>query len=123
MRIETSDLTGTPLDWAVAMALGRAGTDVFIDDFDELGAGCVQTQIDPFMNNSRCWAPSRYWQQAGPIIEREKITLMARENNWSAFCIGNESIVCAPTALVAAMRLFVMLHFGFDVDIPDEART
>lgn len=124
MKLKTAELTGAALDWAVAQAEGR--TDVTTMDFDELGVGCVQAEPDRFMNNSRCWAPTRYWQQASPIIERESIYLMPNENadGWFAHKVGGEQgDYGGPTPLVAAMRCFVASKLGDEVEIPDELVT
>lgn len=123
MLVEPKDLTGWQLDFMVGVAMGR--TDITVEDFDELGLGCVQSQPDPFMNNSRCWAPSRYWQQGGTIIERENIVLdgYVKLGVWT--CVkylheGDPVEVEGPTPLIAAMRCYVASKLGPFIKLPEE---
>lgn len=76
------------------------------------------------------WSPSRYWNQAGPIIDREIICIDAGDGSfpgekmWAAWLSSNAPMsadeeITGPTALVAAMRCFVHSKFGDDVpDLP-----
>lgn len=104
MKVKTSELTDTALDWAVEQSLG--GT----------------------------WRPyikySTDWSQGGPIIERERLQVLPswREpsEGWAA-CVydrifeddGTECYQCGPTPLIAAMRCFVASRLGDEVDIPE----
>lgn len=110
MKINTQDLTGPALDWAVAIVFNPG---------HEWGE----------------WKPSANWSQGGPIIEREQITLRHSENNnWIAewwadnsgmakkpaqrFCHNRYKV--GPTPLIAAMRCYVGSKLGDEVDVPDE---
>lgn len=80
------------------------------------------------------FSPSSYWDQGGPIIGREKISIWetCTERNhpaWSAITrirtwmdpddnIREESF--GDTPLIAAMRCYVALKLGDTVEIPDE---
>lgn len=93
MKIQTQDLTGTALDWAVAKCEG--------------------------------WQPSTTWAQAGPIIEREKITITGEgfpwwecQKGWYAH-IG-DLYAWGDTPLEAAMRCYVASKLGNEVDVPEE---
>ncbi len=93
MTMNTSELTGAALDWAVAkceenepLKLGGAGL-----------AYCTD------------------WLSAGPIIEREGIALIP---SWTAERPGFSAD--GETPLVAAMRCYVASKLGEDVEIPIE---
>jgi hypothetical protein len=98
MKIKTSDLTGPALDWAVAKCEGEdyAGLDFYV--------------------------PSQLWDQGGPIIERECVSLQGAHGVWVATCIGRgSSTYCeGPTPLVAVMRGYVACQLGDEIDIPEE---
>ena len=76
------------------------------------------------------WEPSADWSQAGPIIERDKITLdydfdgqglslwTARKYAFDGTLLWAES---GDSPLIAAMRCFVALcRLGDEVEIPEE---
>lgn len=102
--MKTSELQGSALDWAVAQC-------------EELKLGGL-----PFL-------PSKRWDHAGPIIEKEKISLEhlygagdAGEDVWVATRMEGPSFSeeQGPTALVAAMRCYVAACLGDEVDVPEE---
>lgn len=138
--MKVSDLQGAALDAAVARAEG------------------LKTVIESWMTNppkpAACWlllpdgrpnfmagpySPSVNWFQGGPILERERITIVASSVNgepveWSA-SVGaythyideqlpfgayydGEPRGHGPTPLVAAMRAFVVSRLGDEVDLP-----
>ena len=114
--MKTSELTGAALDWAVAQA-----------------EGSVRLQYDSreglIINNVLGWIPYRpsvAWQQGGPIIEREGISLSwgprLKEMEWEAECNANEfhNKQYGQTPLIAAMRCYVASKLGDDVDVPNE---
>jgi hypothetical protein len=49
---------------------------------------------------------SKVWSIAGPIIERERISIEWCEDRWTASHPANIG-TCGPTPLIAAMRAFV----------------
>jgi len=63
------------------------------------------------------------WSQAGPIIERERITIDAREHGalWVAHSrqVGQNGIT-GPTPLIAAMRCYVASKLGDNIELPGE---
>ena len=125
MKIKTGELTGVTLDWAVAKTEGmhvdiaRGGWVVFDSDaFAEFRNDYNDDKVQSFR-------PSTNWEQGGPIIEREGISIYPDESEdlpdikWSAdsqdaFRWGG------PTPLIAAMRCYVASHFGDEVDVPDQ---
>jgi len=63
------------------------------------------------------YSPSTNWSQAGPIIEREQISLKVFPDGWTAWC-GDPMDGSNP--LEAAMRCYVASKLGDEVDIPEE---
>ncbi len=107
MKTKTMELTGAALDWAVAKAEGR--TDVRVDDDGELVG---QDEFDY----------STDWAQGGPIIEREKIAVWHRGDEWPwrAQQSDTSHLKGGPTPLIAAMRCYVASKLGNEVEIPEE---
>lgn len=103
--IKTRDLDGVALDWAVAKTFGQ---------------GTYWTS-EEFLAD---WSPSTRWEQAGPIIEREKIMVAPDlHNTWRAsqpFTADHYRHLHGPIPLVAAMRCYVYSKMGEEVDVPDE---
>ena len=100
--MKTSELTGAALDWAVAKCEGN------------LPEGY---SFDPYVH---CYSTS--WAQGGPIIEREKISLWSRGNEWAAESFtpneqGHEET--GETPLIAAMRCYVASKLGDEVQLPE----
>lgn len=118
MIVETDDLVGAALDYAVAMCDGR-GID--LDD-----------PRDPWLTRDgiadqplHSYTPSTDWAQGGPIIERECIDLKFFGSYVRALTMsierdrhGEVIEAYAPTALVAAMRCHVAAKLGETVEIP-----
>ena len=102
MLMNVSDLTRAALDYAVAVADGRAAAAHF--------------------------NPSENWEQGGPIIARERIFLQAPYLSvklWDAYTMESDTdLPCwgntGPTPLIAAMRCYVASKLGDTVEIPDE---
>ena len=99
MKIKTTELQGAVLDWAVAKCeLGEA-----INEID-----------DPHFYSTD-------WALAGPIIEREKMTLEWTGEDWMAY-IRHDEEYFGPTPLIAAMRCYVASQLGDEVEVPDELK-
>lgn len=108
IEVKVEDLEGTALDWAVAKCLDPdMDTEEFLSDF-----------------NSSEWthAYSQDWAQAGPVMEKERIDLEYQEGLVMADCTrnGHTYIQRGETALIAAMRCYVLLKAGFTVEVPVE---
>jgi len=115
MKIKTSELTGAALDWAVAKCEGLYG-HIKRD-------GVIYTHANGTWYHD--WEPSIRWGQAGPIIEREKIDVIADPNGkdvWMGRLYQNRAEYKAfgPTPLIAAMRCYVASKLGDEVEIPEE---
>ena len=118
-KVNTNELTGAALDWAVANCEGMTSGKDFAWFYDRRAA--YQFSID--------------WAQGGPIIEREGIDLHCVTSSlWSASWWANNSGMAnnpaqrfkrnvrtdGPTPLIAAMRCYVASKLGEEVEIPDE---
>ena len=114
MKLKTSELTGPALNWVVAECVNEGGDpeDMF-----------YMTDI-----LSGYFSPSTDWAQGGPIIERERITLMYCEGEFIAGtnpeCFENKVFMYhkqyGPTHLIAACRCYVASKLGDEVEVPDE---
>lgn len=108
MKVKTTELIDSALDWAVAKCEG-------IDDFDCMGVAYVTDPDQPHF--SKVFRPSTDWSQGGPIIERECIDLVPGKTQW----FSHGRIPCyGPTPLIAAMRCYVASKLGDEVEIPDD---
>jgi len=113
MKIKTQDLTGTALDWAVAIINYKL----------VYGVGYITCIF-----SSKGWVARdehRYstdWSQGGPIIEREDIAMWPdQEGGWFASTDQGKGMdYHGGTALIAAMRCFVASKLGDTIDIPEE---
>ena len=108
--MKTSELKGTALDWAVAECEGYNLEQTWLP---------AQYALEDF-------SPSTNWAQAGPIIEREKITLLRWRDGWQAWIWFEHTRVVhdayGPTPLIAAMRCYVTSKLGNEVHIPEELK-
>ena len=106
MKIKTSELTGAALDWAVAKCLG--------------------VDYISFLNMHQCghFHFSTDWAEGGPIIEREKISVIHMEGtqHWIAmlFKPTADTTPKSEGPLIAAMRCYCCSKLGDEIDIPEE---
>lgn len=112
MKILTQDLTGSALDWAVALCEGR---HLAVDGYGDL---YCPVSDDP-------WHYSTDLAQGAPIIEREMINYIEGEStSWDAWIGDTEDDDCVmvngPTPLIAAMRCYVAMKLGYEVEVPEE---
>jgi hypothetical protein len=110
--MKTSELTGAALDWAVAKCELMAGQNYTLSIDDD---GILKRVNYGGMYPE--W--SCEWEEAGPIIERERIAIWGDgdlywEAEWGWHWAKGE------TPLVAAMRVYVASKLGDEVDIPEE---
>ena len=109
MKIKTSELTGKPLDWAVAKC-----------EYDELAAKNIQ--YPQYAKYFPKVSPSTDWATGGPIIEREGIMLeqWKTTKQWQAANELVTKVYNGPTPLVAAMRCYVASKMDDEVEVPEE---
>jgi hypothetical protein len=104
--MKTSELIGAQLDWAVAKCEGMVCTTwrgVVLDQFN-----------NPVMYSDD-------WGIAGPIIERNLITIFRHDEEWFAHSqLSTPEDFHGDTPLIAAMRCYVASILGDEVEIPEE---
>ncbi len=107
--MKTSELSGPLLDYWVARA---KGIETFRSERGEL-CYVAAPGVPP-----RAWAPSRFWSQAGPIIEEAKVELnweWEGNDEWTA-SVAPQTNCQGGSALEAAMRAFVESRLGPNVN-------
>ena len=144
MKHKTSELTGALLDAAVAecgewktahehfltMTLDPTFKGWRIVELSNGSSVCMLEPNNPLRQDPQEFNPSEDWSLAGPIIDRERISLIApmlgrRRQLWTAgtgatqtydgLDLDNEQE--GDTALIAAMRCFVSSKLGEEVDL------
>lgn len=142
IKKHVAELEGAQLDWAVAMAghvwidahkhfptmtLDPTFAGVRIGEFGYLDGRsvCILIPSNPMRQDPHEFSPSRLWEHAGPIIEREEINVVApdieavdHDRLWSADRHEDQRICYGPTPLMAAMRAFVASKLGDEVEVP-----
>ena len=127
MKIKTSELKGSALDWAVAKCEG--GYDLrLVSTYGTKTAWqyTMRDEEDNLRADHFYLADTSYstdWQLGGPIIEREDIAVWpdAEEGGWFASSGGGRGTdYKGPTPLIAAMRCYVASKLGDEVEVPDE---
>lgn len=117
MKKQTSKLTGTALDWAVAKA-GGAEVKASTGYFDKSLIVKLPDELNwDYLKN---YTPSCDWRQGGPIIEREGITVMKDVKLWLAMTRSNDVMQWGKSYLESAMRCYVAATLGDEIDIPEE---
>ena len=115
MKHKTAQLEGALLDAAVARALGAGyALDRGSNPPRAMRIDSTSGMYFPFM-------PSSKWGEGGPLIERERITIIwARENGWLGRCNSHWQVPeeLGPTPLIAAMRAYIASRFGEEVELP-----
>ena len=99
--MKTAGLTGAALNWVV-------------------------THINYEINGDHIWATEEEkcnyaedWAQAGPIIEREGISVRKINGKWFGV-MDDGRFEEGSTPLIAAMRCYVASKLGDDINIPKE---
>jgi hypothetical protein len=150
--INTTDLTGAALDWAVAEIEIAAG--IYTRDSDDYSKALLQGESVFGPGNGK-WEGNEsgkygIWQQRGascgrfrpstdpafgqPIIERERMLVGPEFKNgdwygdWRAVIFGfagqgERAEATGPEHLIAAMRCYVTSKLGDAVEVPDELTT
>ena len=101
MKIKTSELEDLALDWAVHQSLFEGAC-----------------HDEPAPNYSTDWGI------AGPIIERNLITIFRHDEEWFAHSqLSTPEDFHGDTPLIAAMRCYVASKLGDTIDIPEGVAT
>lgn len=114
VRVQTNDLIGAELDWAVATAVGQGVFVLLYDNPEERW----QVQLGGYPGGP-FW-PSQDWKQCGPLIEKYKIGFGVYAGGYLAVLALNEVSGSAVGAdhLIAACRAIVAGVLGEAIDIP-----
>lgn len=140
-EVKVSELQGLALDYAVAEAIGWKEPFHGVGDISywaEERHGVKEQYLmveapDPdepdevtekhHFNHLDTWAPSRFWSQGGPLIERHNIWLGAPimdRKRWDASVDISVDQEIGDTPLIAACRAIVAAKLGDVASIPDE---
>ena len=112
--MKVDQLTGTDLDWAVAVCEGFTDYDPDTETMMPPRKGYGRVNFDEY-------SFSTDWSLAGEIIEREKIELFMRDEKWFAYSsLSRPEDFYGETPLIAAMRCYVASELGDEVEIPKE---
>lgn len=114
MIVKTSELSGAALDWLVARAEGKErDCEVHASNvwYGRATSGYVQ------------YRPSTKWEQGGPLIARERIDCISDPNGTAGWMgrtwVGGQEVrMFGSTPLIAAMRCYVAIKLGDEVDAP-----
>jgi hypothetical protein len=114
MKVQTSNLIGAQLDWAVAQCDGGKALTPYAHGF--------------LTSNGYPFRPSTDWSQGGPILEGINVSQTLISSGigdsvfdtlvWSAQT-GSGGYYEGETPLIAAMRGYVASKLGDEVEIPD----
>ncbi|CAB3972314.1 MULTISPECIES: phage protein NinX family protein [Burkholderia] len=121
--MKVSELEGVQLDYWTARADGCAAK--IMQPGERLNGVLLDkpTCVALTHGYTDWWQPFHvYWGSAGPIIEREKISITIADYGkaWGA-CMpkaGGMPLSIGPTPLIAAMRAFVASKLGEEVPTP-----
>ena len=143
MKIKTQELKNTALDWAMAKCENfdtRNNYRCQVIDADDIeyvfeccaddDAHAEEQALDAYPNSEvheieriGLYSPTTNWEQGGPIIEREKISVgwSFGHDAWEAQIYLTDEMIerYGPTPLIAAMRCYVASKLGDEVEIPD----
>lgn len=112
--VNTSELLGASLDWAVAKAIGETLTpDSAINYPILIGAGCDGDLHRPF-------SPSNSWADAGPLIEKYGISIDYNQSRWAASTRGWLMAEYGSKPLIAVCRAIVAAKIGDVVKVDAE---
>lgn len=148
--MKTSELTGIPLCWFVAIAQGLAPRYERVQPWEGGKMGIHVDNMELYEGKWRRtdmgwheYCPDKNWAQGGEIIEREEIGVIrcndlyfpsgnevgeTFEQYWKATIEGSTDAGIplykeyGPTPLVAAMRCYVASELGDEVKLPGELK-
>jgi hypothetical protein len=126
IEVNVSEIIGAALDWAVMVAVKGEKTKHEFQDgklyllVSKQLMGHCQEISEPFM-------PSTRWQEGGPLIESNELTVKPSAWDWRGVCVlwrateeGVDTDFEHTNLLVAAMRAVVHAKLGPVVSVPKE---
>lgn len=117
IEVQTSELIGAALDWAVAAA---EGVSVALCPPAYGNGWRVRHEL---IHSQAKYSPSTDWAQAGPIIEQKQVGFGPVRDGWAAHLDRADEPTDwhhAAEPLVAICRAVVAHKHGATVDIPRE---
>lgn len=123
--MNVAQLSGAQLDYWVARASGLAvqldGDRVVIE---RVRFGVLDGSVEPWFVSWGPFSPSTNWADGGPIIQRERICISPHDRGeaWGAWITSscyesNDPDARGETPLIAAMRAYVSVKFGKEVNL------
>lgn len=130
LKVNTSELSGAALDWAIAVQEGRT---VVLDPMafktgSQSGYWIWEEKEENKKNIYQIigldYSPSSNWEQAGTLMERYNVYPSCYhgcdENNLNKYQAGEDVSWCrGDTPLVAVMRSLVRAKVGDEIYIPE----
>lgn len=135
VEVNTADLIGPALDWAVAHATKAwewahdwfptmTLDPTFRGVSDSASDGHVNlVPNNPMRQGSEAFKPSTDWAQGGPLIASHAIGFRGYDaDNWQAFSSPEDTtyVGIGPTHLIAACRMIAAAKFGKTIKVPAE---
>lgn len=119
MKVNTKELIGVALDYAVALAEGYPNISG------------IHPQGRTKIISGQYFSPSTDWAHGGPIIARMSIsdgfnleerpeTLPLAQTYYDQMSGGYRYHASGPTPLIAAMRCYVVSKLGDTVELPEQ---
>jgi hypothetical protein len=123
IEIQTADLTGAALDWAVMVCVKGEKTRHEFED-GKLYLVVSRELVGHCQDISQPFMPSTRWQEGGPLIGKYMIAFACFPEDevkpvW-AYCCSGKGEEYGPTHLIAACRAIVASKFGDTVSVPKE---
>lgn len=112
MKVKTGELIDADLDWATGVAEGYELSLYGVDP-------SIRARV-PGQGVIAPWRPTYYWNQGGPIIEREKIETYWHTGLGMWAARHGNNLRYGATPLIAAMCCYVASKLGDEVDVPEE---
>lgn len=125
VTMNTAELVGNALDWAVAQAIGK---DVAVSRQYADGGRRVVVWYHHGRNgiDGRSYCPSEHWSDGGPLLKEYAIGFVGIATQsggaWRAFSSPEDKSYegIGPDHLVAACRLVVGAELGETVEVPEQ---
>ena len=116
--VNTKDLEGAALDWAVANALGDHVRFKLLDTAG--GSPMVSVKSDGKAGRE-LFSPSTDWAQCGPLVNEHDVWLSMDDGLYIASCGQHTGkfIQEASDAKIAICRAVVFAKLGDTVDVPE----
>lgn len=120
MKIKTAELTGKALCYSVCML-----EMPHLVWGETIGIHHASDQVVvPELKEPLCYSPFMGWSQGGPVIERERLSIMSDyheiKKGWLGETYNGQAREFGSTPLIAALRCYVADKMGDEVEIPEE---